>query len=154
MASVTLPGTFTGVAPMFLTDNVETTAGWYCDHLGFTIGEYFRSDHGPEGEPNDAHNTNHPAEGEAVFVILERNGQRVMFGRTEEPGLGVHSAFDAKAFSCDAYFWLSALEAYWEAVKATGVDVLQAYHVQPYGLAEFRIRDCDGRVLTFGAPSR
>ncbi|MEO8538634.1 MAG: VOC family protein [bacterium] len=152
MADPTAAGIFTGVAPMFLTDDVERTAEWYRDHLGFFINDYFRSDHGATDDPDDPHNEHHPGAGEALFVIIEREGHRIMFGRTESPGLGVHSALDAKAYACDAYFWLDGVETYWQAVKATGVDFLEDYVVQPYGLAEFRILDCDRRVLTFGGP--
>lgn len=150
MAMAHKRGSFTGVAPMFLTDDVRRTAEWYRDTLGFGEGDYYLSDHGPDEDASDQHNENHPAEGEPVFVIIERDGQRLMFGRTEAPGLGVHSAFDAKAFSCDAYFWLDGIRAYYEAVKATGAGMLEEYVLQPYGLAEFRIRDIDGRVITFG----
>ncbi len=152
MSDTRSAGTFKGVAPMFLTDDVRKTAEWYRETLGFAEGDYYLSDHGPDEDEADPHNEHHPAEGGAVFVIIERDGQRLMFGRTMAPGLGVHSAFDAKAFACNAYFWLDGIRAYYEAVKATDAEMLEEYVVQPYGLAEFRVRDIDGRVVTFGGP--
>ena len=141
-------GTVTGGAAMFLVDDVARTAEWYRDHLGFEIGEYFRDDHGPhDDEPN------HPALGEAIFVILNRDGHRLMLGRTVERGLGVRSNHDAKSMSGDVYFWVDGIEAFYEAVKSGGgTTFVHQLVTQPYGLAEFTVKDCDGRVITFGGP--
>jgi DNA-binding CsgD family transcriptional regulator len=76
MTTATAPGTFTGVAPMFLVDDIARTAEWYRDHLGFEIGDYLREDH--------AHGRMHESLGEPVFAILHRDGHRVMLGRTVE----------------------------------------------------------------------
>src|SRR5690242_16503078 len=138
---------FKGVAPMFLVDDVERTAEWYRDCLGFEVGEYLRSDHGPE-----AGEENHPAKGEALFVILERDGQRLMLGRTEAPGRGVVSNVDAKDYACDVYFWVADVTGLFAAVEARVGEVLESLTERPYGLTEFRLRDCDGRALTFGGP--
>lgn len=142
-------GKVTGVAPMFLVDDVARTAEWYRDLLGFEIGEYFREDHGPHDESDH----DHPAEGEPVFVIVERDGHRVMFGRTERRGHGVQTNRHFKRFSSDAYFWMEGVEALFAHLKAGG-DVRIAFELvlMPYGLAEFAVFDCDGRVLTFGGP--
>ena len=43
MTTNTTRGTkLSGVAPMFLVDDVTKTAEWYRDTLGFDIGEYYR----------------------------------------------------------------------------------------------------------------
>ncbi len=133
----------TGVAPMFLVDNVERTAEWYRDHLGFTIGDYFREHEHP-------HPAGEEPEGVVEFVILARDGQQLMLGRTVEPGLGVASNTDAKQFSSDAYFWLTGVKALHEAVQATDANFRQELELQPYGLWEFQVLDLDGRVITFG----
>jgi uncharacterized glyoxalase superfamily protein PhnB len=134
---------------MFLVDDVERTAEWYRDRLGFEIGDYFRDDHGP----HDADDHDHPALGEAVFVIINRDGQRVMLSRTEQKGHGVRSNHDVKPMSPDAYFWIDGVEALFEEVKRAGqVTFAHELTVMPYGLAEFALRDCDGRLLTFGGP--
>lgn len=139
----------TGVAPMFLVDDVERTAQWYRDCLGFEVGEYFRDDHGP----HDENDHDHPAMGEAVFVILDRNGHRIMFGRTDRKGRGVRSNHDFKQGSPDAYFWLDGVEDLFAHLKAAGA-VTFAFELvsMPYGLAEFGVIDSDGRLLTFGGP--
>ncbi|MGH2634242.1 MAG: LuxR C-terminal-related transcriptional regulator [Tepidiformaceae bacterium] len=139
-------GTVTGGAPMFLVDDVARTAEWYRDHFGFEIGEYFRDDHGPhDDEPN------HPALGEAIFVILNRDGHRLMLSRTMERGLGVRSNNAAKKMTGDVYFWVDGIEALFEAAKGVaGTTFIHPLLTQPYGLAEFTVQDCDGRVVTFG----
>lgn len=151
MSTTTVPGTVTGVAPMFLVDDVARTAEWYRDRLGFEIGEYFREDHGP----HNAGDHDHPALGEAIFVIVSRDGQRVMFGRTEQRGHGVHSNHDFKHVSPDAYFWVDGVEELFAHLKHAG-DVAFIYELElmSYGLAEFGLKDCDGRLLTFGGPPR
>lgn len=136
----------TGVAPMFLVDDVEQTAEWYREHLGFAIGEYFRNDHDPhDDEPN------HPAAGEAVFVILNRDGNRLMLGRRAERGMSVRFNRDASEMSADAYFWVDGIETLFGTVQGVpGTVFLHELVHQPYGLVEFMVKDCDGRALTFG----
>jgi uncharacterized glyoxalase superfamily protein PhnB len=138
----------TGVAPMFLVDDVARTAEWYRDHLGFEIGPYFSEDHGPHDESD----TDHAAAGEPLFVILERDGHRLMLGRTERKGVGVFSLTSFKQYSSDAYFWVDGIEAYFVVVKGTGTQLPLELTLQPYGLAEFQVLDPEGRHITFGGP--
>jgi uncharacterized glyoxalase superfamily protein PhnB len=137
----------TGIAAVFVVDNVERTAEWYRDHLGFTINDYVRDDHGPHDESDQ----NHPALGEAVFEILERDGQRLMLSRSSAPGSGVVS--NRTAETMDIYIWCEAVEALFEAVKSSG-DVTFVHELvhQPYGMTEFSLSDCDGRLITVGGP--
>ena len=151
MTTTTGPGVLTGLAPMFLVDDVERTAGWYRDHLGFEAGDYFRSDHGPDGS-GDAHDEGHPASGEAVFAIINRNGHRLLLGRTERKGHGVISSREYKEYSSDAYLWADGIEEYFAFVKTSGAEITMDLALQPYGLLEFGVVDCDGRHLTVGGP--
>ena len=139
------PATFTGGAPLFFVDDVARTCEWYRDHLGFEIFDYFREDHGPHDDDPD-----HPALGEPIYAIISRNGQRLMFTRAPRRGQGVHSNHDAKPLSCDVYFWVDGIEALYEWVRGTNVTFVHDLQVQPYGLAEFAIKDCDGRMVRFG----
>ena len=145
MSSTKAGSTFTGVAPMFLVDDVAKTAEWYRDHLGFEIGEYFRAHH-----YHDDEGAVEPSLGEPVFVIVHRDGQRLMLGKTEERGQGVVSNYDFKKMSSDVHFWVRDIEAFYEQTRARGGTFLQGLELQPYGLRDFRMKDCDGRVLTFG----
>ncbi len=169
MTTATVPGTFTGVAPSFLVDDVARTADWYRDHLGFEIGDYFREDHYHQHRHEHTHDHAHEAGlgeqvhaepeththsegslGEPVFVILRRNGQRLLLMKTVERGRGVLSNRDFKEHSADAYFYVDGVEQLFDYVKATGATFVQELQTQFYGMREFLVRDCDGRVLTFG----
>jgi uncharacterized glyoxalase superfamily protein PhnB len=151
--------TVTGVAPMFLVDDVERTAEWYRDALGFEIGQYFREyagahehdEHGNDIIPPDGPDANGPA-GPAFFVILNRDGHRLMLGKTVTPGLGVRSNTEFKEHSGDVYFWADDVEPLFAHAKAAGAHILLEPETQFYGIREFQVLDCDGRQLTFGAP--
>jgi uncharacterized glyoxalase superfamily protein PhnB len=151
MAQTTTSTKVTGVAPMFLVDDVARTAEWYRDTLGFDIGQYFREDHYHDEDGNDVALPNGTL-GEPVFVILARDGHRLMLGKTVEPGHGVISNVDFKEYSGDAYFWCEGVDEIHAAAKAAGARILLEPETQFYGIREFRVKDCDGRVLTFGAP--
>ena len=138
----------TGVAPMFLVDDVVATAEWYRDTLGFEIGEYFSDDHAHDEDGNDIPGS----AGETVFVIINRDGYRLMLGKTMRRGLGVRSNGDAKHYACDAYFWCAGVDAIFERAKASGAQIEQEPTTQFYGVREFMLRDLDGRQLTFGEP--
>jgi uncharacterized glyoxalase superfamily protein PhnB len=62
----------------------------------------------------------------------------------------VHTNQEFKKISCDAYFWVNGVERLYAHAKAAGVTFLQDLHERYYGLQEFQLADCDGRVLTFG----
>jgi uncharacterized glyoxalase superfamily protein PhnB len=150
--ATTSKATVTGVAPMFLVDDVARTAEWYRDVLGFEIGDYYREHHHPHDEGDEAHTHDELGLGEPVFVILHRDGHRLMLGKTVERGHGVLSNRDFKNFSCDAYFWAQNVDALHTQAKAGGGTIVWGLDDQPYGLREFQIKDCDGRVITFGGP--
>lgn len=121
----------------------------YRDALGFHIGEYFSDDHAHDDDGNDIEGS---PSGEVFFVILDRDSHRLMLGKTVKKGHGVQSNFLFKEFSSDAYFWCDGVDAMFEHARAFGAVVLEQPTTQFYGLREFRIKDNDGRVLTFGGP--
>lgn len=138
--------TVTGVAPMFLVDDVVASAEWYRDMLGFEIGEYYSGDHAHDDDGNDIPGS----AGEPFFVIINRDGHRVMLGKTVRRGLGVQSNADAKHYASDAYFWCTAVDAIFARAKAAGARIEVEPTTQPYGVRELLLRDLDDRMLTFG----
>lgn len=145
----TKDASITGSAPMFLVDDVKATAEWYQRTLGFNIGQYYMDDHSHDEDGNDIAGSS----AEAVFVIVERDGHRLMLGKTMRKGDGVRSNYDFKQYSGDAYFWCEGIDAIYGRAKDAGADVLLEPTMQPYGLKEFQLRDLDGRMLTFGEPA-
>lgn len=134
----------TGIAPLFLVDDVERSAEWYRDVLGFTIGEYFRGEHEHDADGNDI------SIGVPEFVILNRDGHRLMLSKTHEPGLGVHPNRAAKDASCDAYLWVTGVDALFAHAEAAGAEIVKPPTTQVYGVREFLVKDRDGRVITLG----
>ena len=141
----------TGVAPMFIVDDVVRTAEWYRDKLGFEIGEYFREDHGPHGDGSDG-DEHHATAGKALFAFVSHSGQRIALGHAQRRGHGVTSNNTARPPSFDAYFWVDGVGEYFERVRAAGAALDYELCLQPYGLEEFGVEDCDGRHLAFGGP--
>jgi uncharacterized glyoxalase superfamily protein PhnB len=147
--TTTMAARVTGVAPMFLVDDVVATAEWYRDTLGFNIGDYYSDDHSHDEQGNDIEGSGR----EVFFVMVERDEHRVMLGKTVRTGLGVSSNASAKQYSSDAYFWCEGVDAIFGQAKAAGAEFVLEPTTQFYGIREFQVRDHDGRVLTFGAPA-
>ena len=136
--------TVTGLAPLFLVDDVERTAGWYRDVLGFTIGDYFRGEHEHDADGNDV------TLGDVEFVILSRDGHRLMLSKTHNAGDGVHTNRAAKAASCDAYIWVRGIDAMFAQAKDAGANIVEPMENRVYGVREFVLEDHDGRIVTLG----
>jgi len=83
-------------------------------------------------------------------VILNRDGHRLMLSKTHEPGMGVHANRGAKEASCDAYLWVTRVDALFARTEATGGEFVEPLSMRPYGVREFLVRDRDGRVITLG----
>lgn len=147
--------TLTGTAAMFLVDDVTKTAEWYRDTLGFEIGEYYRQDHGPHEHDADGNNIGgfeHDVSlGEPFFVIVNRDAQRLMLGKTIEAGHGITSNHDFRPYSSDAYFWADDIEPLFAHANAAGARFVQEPVTRFYGIREFQVKDYDGRIITFGA---
>lgn len=138
----------TGVAPSFLVDDVQATAEWYRDKLGFSIGDYYSDDHSHDEDGNDIPGS----AAEAFFAILDRGGYRLMLVKSLRRGLGVISNMSSRDDAIDAYFWCQLVDDIFAHAKAAGAEILEELITKPYGIREFRVKDHDGRVLTFGAP--
>jgi uncharacterized glyoxalase superfamily protein PhnB len=51
------------------------------------------------------------------------------------------------------YLWCEGVDALFEKAKTAGAHIVRVPETQFYGVREFSIRDCDGRVITVGAPA-
>ena len=100
------------------------SAAWYRDVLGFTIHEI--------GDP-----------GWRFFV---KDACCIMAGEcpdaTPATELGVHSYF--------AYIDVDDIDAYFEALKRAGAEIVKEIRSEPWGMREFGIRTADGHRIMFG----
>ena len=116
--------------PVFLVDDVNATAAWYRDQLGFEKADYF------------------PLQGPAVWASLQRDGAEIMLQRLE--GYRKESAYERRDGGVwDAYFRLTGVAKLYETVKGKPF-VIKRLEREPYGDWDFEIRDLNGYVLVFG----
>lgn len=60
--------------------------------------------------------------------------------------LGDHSYF--------AYLVVSEIDAYYDAVREKGAEIIKTLRDEPWGLCEFGVRTADGHRIMFGMPIR
>jgi catechol 2,3-dioxygenase-like lactoylglutathione lyase family enzyme len=116
-------------APYFPVANVEQSAAFYQNALGFTV-EY------SGGTPIE-------------FAICSRDGTAIMFRKVPAPELIRPN--EAQGGTWDAFFWVDDVLAMHAEFAARGVAVVYGPIVQTaYRMHEFAVRDQDGHVLGFG----
>lgn len=116
------------VAPMLLVADVQRTAVYFRDVLGFDVPRFWN-------EPPD-------------FAIASRGHTSVMLRQwrpqeTPKPNAAYEDALDA-------YFWVSDADALHAEYAGKGADIVCAPVNQDYGMREFTVRAPDGHVLVFG----
>ena len=122
---------FASVAPVLLTPDVFETAEYYRDVLGFQFDQIF-------GEPPS-------------FVILQRDGARLMFRQPREGAPPPLNAALTPNFPADLFIWVDDVEALAAELRGKPANVLSGPTVRPiWNGKELEVRDGDGRVLVFG----
>ncbi len=119
---------FGTVAPQFIVSDVEKTAEFYRDALGFQITDYF---------------LNPP-----VHAIVTRGQSQVFLGKANGP-IGISNRF-LKPVGIDAYFRVSGVELLMEQFQQKRVKIIEGLVLRDYGITELVIEDCNGFVLVFG----
>ena len=117
-----------GVAPVLLVADVQKTAAYFRDALGFAIPRFW-------GEP-------------PTFAIAARAGLEVMLNQ-----VGAGAAFKPNADydgRYDAYFWVRDADALHAEMRARGADIVCPPSDEVYMMREFQVRDPDGHLLAFG----
>ena len=116
------------VAPVLLVADVQKTAAYFRDALGFTIPRFW-------GDP-------------PTFTIANREGLEVMLNQVA-PGEAFkpNADYDGRY---DAYFWVRDADALHAEMSAKGADIVCPPSDEPYMMREFQVRDPDGHLLAFG----
>jgi predicted enzyme related to lactoylglutathione lyase len=119
------------VAPYFIVDDVEATANYYRDTLGFNYDGF-------SGEPPS-------------FCMVYRNGATVMLGQFEPRGvMRPNRVVDPEGDAWDAYIWIDDVDSLNAEFKSNGVKITRDVRDQPYGCRDFDVEDCNGYRLCFG----
>lgn len=116
-------------APTFLVSDVNATAEWYVDKLGFEIAGI------------------HPRTGPAAWASIMRGGAEIMLQRLE--GYRKTSEYDRRPGGVwDAYIRMWGVSELYRSLPK-GVTVKMPLRKQPYGDWEFEVQDPNGYVLVF-----
>jgi catechol 2,3-dioxygenase-like lactoylglutathione lyase family enzyme len=119
------------IAPQFLTTDLLATLDYYKHKLGFDCLSLW---HDPP-----------------VYAIVARDGHRIHF-RVVESLATPPDKYDEELL--DAYLFIDDAEALHAEYVAHGVELARELGETPWHTWEFVVRDCDGRLLAFGAPAQ
>lgn len=116
------------IAPQFFTVDLTATLAYYRDKLGFDcLGTW--------SDP-------------PVYAIVARDDHRIHF-RLAEPPANNPDKYDDELL--DAYLFIEDADALYAEYAARGVEFTRELDDTPWRSREFVVKDCDGRLLAFGA---
>ena len=116
------------IAPQFFSTDLRATLAYYRDALGFEcIGTW----HDPP-----------------VYAIVARDQHKIHFRLAAPPTPNPDKYADELL---DAYLMIENADALYAEYAARGVEFTRALGDTPWQSREFVVKDCDGRLLAFGA---
>jgi uncharacterized glyoxalase superfamily protein PhnB len=116
------------IVPLFLTTNIPTTLAYYKEKLEFEcLGTW-------QDPP--------------VYAIVTRDRQAIHF-RCAEPPTPSPEKYEEELL--DAYLYVDDADALYAEYAAKGVEFTRELGNMPWNSREFVVKDCDGRLLAFGA---
>jgi uncharacterized glyoxalase superfamily protein PhnB len=116
------------IVPVFFTLNIPATLAFYKDKLGFEcLGTW-------QDPP--------------VYAIIARDQQAIHF-RCAEPPTANPEKYANELL--DAYIFIADVDALYAEFAVRGVEFVRLPNNMPWGCREFVVKDCDGRLLAFGA---
>ncbi len=116
------------IAPQFFSTNLRATLSYYLDKLGFEcLGTW-------QDPP--------------VYAIVARDGHRIHFRCAAPPSSGPDKYTDELL---DAYLFVDDADALYAEYADRGVEFARTLDDTPWRSREFVVKDCDGRLLAFGA---
>lgn len=110
--------------PILKVKDVEASARFYVDGLGFNLAGTWQSE---DGIPNFA------------IVVLDH----ITIGLTFSEAIN-------SDVSWSAYLYVEDIEVYSDQISGNGVKISRLLVEQPYGCKDFEIEDPDGNILCFG----
>jgi len=122
------------IAPVFFTRDIPATLAYYTGKLGFAC----------LGTWPTALSLNDPP----VYAIVARDQQVIHFRCAEPPTANRDKYADELL---DAYLSVEDADALYAEYAAQGVEFTRGLGNMPWHKREFVVKDCDGRLLAFGA---
>ena len=116
------------IAPQFFTLDIPGTLAYYKDKLGFECSATWQ-------DP-------------PVYAIVERDQQAIHF-RCAAPPTANPDKYSEELL--DAYLLVEDADALYAEYAARGVEFTRGLANMPWHSREFVVKDCDGRLLAFGA---
>jgi uncharacterized glyoxalase superfamily protein PhnB len=116
------------IAPQFFTMDIPATLAYYTEKLGFRcLGTW--------QEP-------------PVYAIVARDQHAIHFRCAEPPTANLDKYADELL---DAYVSVEDTDSLYAEYAARGVEFTRELANTPWHSREFVVKDCDGRLLAFGA---
>lgn len=116
------------IAPVFFSTDIPATLAYYNEKLGFEcVGTWL--------DP-------------PVYAIVARNDRAIHF-RCAAPPTANPDKYSEELL--DAYIFVEDADALYAEYAARGVEFTRPLGDTPWNCREFVIKDCDGRLLAFGA---
>jgi uncharacterized glyoxalase superfamily protein PhnB len=116
------------IAPVFFTLDIPATLAFYADKLGFAcLGTWL--------DP-------------PVYAIVARDQQVIHFRCAAPPTANPDKYADELL---DAYLFIEDADALYAEFATRGVEFTRELVNTPWHTREFVVKDCDGRLLAFGA---
>src|ERR1700755_1389895 len=120
---------FYGVAPYFIVDDIQTSAEFYRDKLGFHFDQIW-------GDPPQ-------------FVIMRRDGISIMLKYIESTG-HARANHTVSVDACwDAYIRVADADAIYEELRSRGVKITREIEDTYYNCRDFDVEDNSGYILCF-----
>lgn len=116
------------IVPVFFTRDIRATVAWYEAKLGFKcLGMW-------QDPP--------------VYAIVARDQHAIHFRCADPPRANPEKYSDELL---DAYLFVEDADALYAEYAAVGVEFSRGLGNMPWKSREFVVKDCDGRLLAFGA---
>jgi uncharacterized glyoxalase superfamily protein PhnB len=116
------------IAPQFFTVDIPSTLAYYKDKLGFECLSMWQ-------DP-------------PVYAIVARDEHAIHF-RCAEPPIANPDKYSDELL--DAYLLIEDVDALYSEYAARGVEFTRHLGNTPWKSREFVVKDCEGRLLAFGA---
>jgi uncharacterized glyoxalase superfamily protein PhnB len=116
------------IAPQFFSTDIPATLVYYKDTLGFEcVGTW-------QDPP--------------IYAIVVRDQHAIHF-RCAEPPVANPGKYEDELL--DAYLLVEDVDLLYAEYMTRGVEFSRGIGDMPWGSREFVVKDCDGRLLAFGA---